>query len=299
MTGDGSASTGVPVPPPRLHLLVAREAPCILIIRRGPSRVFHLIAWNTETDEMEPGSWFRGRLYVHRCDLSFDGRWFVYFAFGPTRELYSWVAISQPPWLRAEVLWPKEDCWRGGGVFTGRNRLWLNLAPDARPRAGDKSPKELGLRLEQSLAEAGEDEGPFFRRLERDGWQRAGDWSEGREVATPKVLKPFGTWRAKSGREGSDEARAAPAGWLYYGDPGWFLQPSGQHPTLRMYYRGYYLKRGRVYEYALDGSPGLLDAAVEWAGWAMPGGSLSPGVELSSGTPSRTWIGALPRFGMI
>lgn len=56
-------------PPPRLHLLVARDAPKILIIRRGPSKVFHLIAWNTETDEFEQGSWFRGRLYEYRSDL--------------------------------------------------------------------------------------------------------------------------------------------------------------------------------------------------------------------------------------
>jgi hypothetical protein len=98
---------------------MARDAPRILIIRRGPSRVFHLVAWDTETDQFEHGSWFRGRLYPMRCDLSWDGQWLVYFAFGPTRELYSWVALSRPPWLKAEVLWPKQDCWHGGGVFVG------------------------------------------------------------------------------------------------------------------------------------------------------------------------------------
>jgi hypothetical protein len=134
-------------PPPRLHVLAARQAPRMLIIRRGPSRVFHLIAWDTETDQMEHGSWFRGRLYPLRCDLSFDGQWLVYFAFGPTRELYSWVAISRPPWLRAEVLWPQSGCWVGGGVFLGPQILWLPMAPDAQPRAGDQIPPEWGMHV--------------------------------------------------------------------------------------------------------------------------------------------------------
>jgi hypothetical protein len=214
----------------------------MLIIRRGPSRVFHLIAWDTETDRLEHGSWFRGKLYPHRCDLSFDGQWLVYFAFGPTRDLYSWVAVSRPPWLRAEALWPKEDCWRGGGVFLGPQRLWLNLAPDARPRPNERDPRDLGLQIEQWPAAEGEDEGSFFYRLERDGWKRAGDWSLVRQETTPQ-------------------------GWLCHGDPGWFLRPSSHHPTLRMFYRGYYFRRGRVYEYAIEEYPGLIDPSVEWAGW--------------------------------
>lgn len=232
--------------PPRLHVLAARHAPKMLIIRRGPSRVFHLIAWDTETDQIEHGSWFRGRLYPLRCDLSFDGQWLVYFAFGPTRELYSWVALSRPPWLRAEVLWPKEDCWRGGGVFLDPGRLWLNLAPDAQPRDDEQVPGELSMRVEQSLASAGEDEGPYYRRLARDGWRRADDDWEGRRVETKE-------------------------GWLWHGDKGWFLRPTPDHPTLRIFYRGYYFNRGRVFEYALDDFPALLDATVEWAGWDTAG----------------------------
>jgi len=32
---------------------------------------------------------------------------------GPTRDLYPWVALSRPLWLRAETLWPKQDTWHG------------------------------------------------------------------------------------------------------------------------------------------------------------------------------------------
>ncbi len=94
-------------PAPRLHLLIARAAPRILILRRGPSHVYHLVLWHTDTDTFEHGSWFHGTLYVRRCDLSFDGQWLVYFAMGPTRQYYAWVALSRPPRLRAENFYPK------------------------------------------------------------------------------------------------------------------------------------------------------------------------------------------------
>ena len=88
--------------PPRLHLLVARAAPRILILRRSPSRVYHLVLWHTDTDKLEHGSWFHGRIYAYRCDLSFDGQWLVYFALGPTRQCVGTVRFpelfpSKPP----------------------------------------------------------------------------------------------------------------------------------------------------------------------------------------------------------
>ena len=74
----------------------------ILIIRRGPTRVFHLVLWDTEHDTFDHGSWFRWAPYVRRCDVSFHGQWLVYFAMGPTRQLYSWVALSRPRDLPAQ-----------------------------------------------------------------------------------------------------------------------------------------------------------------------------------------------------
>jgi hypothetical protein len=230
----------------RLHLLLARAAPRILIIRRGPTRIYHLVLWDTERDTFEHGSWFRGALYFLRCDLSFDGQRLVYFAMGPTRDYYSWVAISRPPWLRADIFWPKGDTWHGGGVWLGPQRLWLNLPDGAQPRPGDPSPQQLGIRAEQSLAEYGEDEGPFYRRLERDGWRRLGDWP-------------------------MRQAGKTALGWLYHDDSGWLLQPSPTHPALRMFFRGYYFNRGRVYTYTLDGYPNLLDERVDWAGYDQAG----------------------------
>jgi hypothetical protein len=47
-------------PPCRLFVFHAREKPVALILRRGPARWYHLIAWRTDTDTFEHGAWFRG-----------------------------------------------------------------------------------------------------------------------------------------------------------------------------------------------------------------------------------------------
>jgi hypothetical protein len=232
-----------PTPPPRLHLLVARQAPRILIIRRGPSRVYHLILWHCDSDTFEPGSWFRGMLYMQRCDLSWDGARLVYFAMGKSAEYYSWTAVSRAPWLRAELFYPKNATWHGGGVWIGPNRLWLNMPAAAQPRDGD--PRQLGIHAHGALSEYGEDEGPFYRRLARDGWQRTDD--------------------------GRHEYERTRQGWLFSGGPAWALQPAPDLPVLRMVYRGYYFNQGRVYHYCLDGYPGLLDEQVLWAGYDYAG----------------------------
>jgi hypothetical protein len=62
-----------PADPARIHLLPAKGAACVVVIRRKPSKCFHVIRWNTRTDELEHGSWFHGKLYPKRCDVSFDG----------------------------------------------------------------------------------------------------------------------------------------------------------------------------------------------------------------------------------
>jgi hypothetical protein len=235
----GSVST---LPTIRLHLLVARAAPRILIIRRGPTRVYHLALWHTDTDTVEHGSWFRGQLYVHRCDLSWDGRWLVYFAMGPTREHYSWTAVSRPPWVKAELFYPMGDTWNGGGVWDQPGLLWLNLPAGSAAREGDPTPGELGFAVRWGRTEYGEDEGPLYRRLERDGWRRD---------------DPPGVTYDR------DNAQV----WMHSGGPQWALRPEPGLPTLRLTYRGYFQNRGRVFTYSLDEHAGLLDEEVSWAGY--------------------------------
>jgi|SoiMethySBSTD1v2_1073268.scaffolds.fasta_scaffold1210311_2 hypothetical protein len=57
----------------RIHLLAAREAATLAILQRKRSKLFHVIVVDTGTLRITVGSWFRGKLYPLRCDVSFDG----------------------------------------------------------------------------------------------------------------------------------------------------------------------------------------------------------------------------------
>lgn len=109
--------------PARLFMIFARRSPTAVIFRRGPSKWVQLIKWNTATDLFESGQWFNGRIYERRSDLSPDGSLLIYFAqkisarsMQDAEYTYAWTAISRPPFLTALALWPKGDCWHGGGL---------------------------------------------------------------------------------------------------------------------------------------------------------------------------------------
>jgi hypothetical protein len=114
---------------PRLFVIMAQRSPRAVILRRGPSRWYHLIRWNTAKDEFEYGAWFKGRIYEERCDLSPDGELFVYFALQDSRWQTSyhgaWTAVSRAPWLHALALWPEGSTWGGGGRFVADRELIL------------------------------------------------------------------------------------------------------------------------------------------------------------------------------
>jgi hypothetical protein len=127
----------------KLFVIHAREAPTAVIIRRGPSKWCHIISWSTKTNVIEHGAWVKGRIHSEKCDLSFDGKLFVYFlhkeGYTPDRLPNSWTALSRPPWLTALSLWPQGDTYYGGGRFT-RNRQ-LAMRPPARGLGDQCHPK--------------------------------------------------------------------------------------------------------------------------------------------------------------
>ena len=47
-----------------------------------------------------------------------------------TEYTYAWTAVSRPPYITALALWPKGDCWHGGGLFQDNKTLILNHKPD-------------------------------------------------------------------------------------------------------------------------------------------------------------------------
>jgi hypothetical protein len=106
-------------PPPRLFGIPATRADMVAVIRRGPSDWCHVGRWDVEKLNYEPGSWFRGRLFPQRCDLSADGRWFAYMAFKENAiELsHSYLAVSRLPWLKALAAWRLGDTYARGFHF--------------------------------------------------------------------------------------------------------------------------------------------------------------------------------------
>lgn len=122
---------GTPVPP-RLFVIMAAKAPVAVVIRRGPAAWTRLTLWQTQQDQFTPGTWFHGRIFADKCDLSPDGELFLYAAYQGSRfrTTYSdsWTAISRPPWLHALALWPMGTTYGGGGRFRGNRQVVLRGA---------------------------------------------------------------------------------------------------------------------------------------------------------------------------
>ena len=172
----------------RLYVIQARDADRAVVFRRGPSKRVLLLAWNTRYDTFEDGQWLKGRIYERRCDLSPNGELLIYFAASFKRPLFSWSAVSRPPFLTALALWPKGDAWGGGGLFETPTRLLLNHPKNQMELAdGFRVPKRIEVRPFGPHSGGGEDYPVWFKRLERDGWSQSDEgWEKPRD---PYVLR--------------------------------------------------------------------------------------------------------------
>ncbi len=166
----------------RLYALVARTARRAVVFRRGPSKRVRMLVWNLASDTLEPGQWLKGRVYERRCDLSPDGELVACFVASFRQPYYSWTTISRPPFFTALQLWPKGDCWGGGGLFdsgaqfrlnhrpgveAGRGLMEMALAPGFAPM------KRLRVAPLGEASGWGEDEPIRSLRMIRDGWASA------------------------------------------------------------------------------------------------------------------------------
>lgn len=117
----------VPIGKPKIAGFMAESADLALYLyqrRRGETFVVlhDLSAGKAGAGKLKVGARFTGRFYPSRCDLSPDGRHFVYFVMGGAQKgtrqrLYCWTAMCQPPSLTAVFLLPQDDTWGGGGTF--------------------------------------------------------------------------------------------------------------------------------------------------------------------------------------
>lgn len=157
---------------PRIHVVLACDAPVALVIRRGPSKSVATLLWDRRRDEFRLGQWLKGRIYERRTDISPDGKYAIYFAMNgkwSSESKGSWTAISRVPYLKAIAFFPKGDCWHGGGLWTGKNTYWLNdgyghtIASDTTVVLRDRNYHPSGCY-------GGECLGVYYHRLLRDGW---------------------------------------------------------------------------------------------------------------------------------
>jgi len=138
----------------RIHLLPAKVAPYVVIIRRKPSKTFHIIRWNLEQDEFEHGSWFTGHIYAHCSDVSFDGKWMVYLARGARGT--TWNGVCLLPYLKTYLEADAPDTWGGGGYWRDSQTL-LTYSWTTTKGA-------VPFRVENGRGEV------HAERMKRDGW---------------------------------------------------------------------------------------------------------------------------------
>lgn len=144
-----------------------------VVIRRGPAKAVCTLGWDRRKDTFSIGQWLRGRIYERRSDLSPDGKHMIYFAMNGrwhTKSGGAWTAVSLAPYLKAVALYTKGDRWNGGGLFTARDRYWLNGGSMLYVAHESKE-----VRLDRDFVPRGgvghECLGVYFPRLLRDGWQ--------------------------------------------------------------------------------------------------------------------------------
>ncbi len=155
----------------RIHLMAARNAPLVALIRRGPSRYFHIMRWNTQDDTIEHGSWFKGRIWPLDCDISLDGQWMIYYARG--KKAVSWNGICRLPWLKTICDGTANTHCGGGGYWKNSDTIVLNYW-EIENRNG-----ELPFSVEKEYL-AGRLDGMERKIFERDGWTRdRSGWIQG------------------------------------------------------------------------------------------------------------------------
>ena len=195
------------LPPARLQVILARDAPQAVVIRRGPTEWTRLSLWHTDTDLFEHGQWFKGHVYAERSDLSPDGRLLIYFAAKWTTYTLdpqtpydtSWIAISKPPYFTALGLWNVGTTYCQGGLFEDNRTVWLpfNEGYDqAHPR---HQPEGLKIVTGKPL---NPNTSPYFYRLERDGWRR--------EAERDPI--PVAWWVPRRGQQSIYWTKPAPGG---------------------------------------------------------------------------------------
>jgi hypothetical protein len=148
----------------RLHVLLAREGRVGLVILHGRAKSVCTLLWDRRKDTFTLGQWMRGRIDIETCDLSPDGRHFLYSAqkrkyVDAISETQRWTVVSRTPYLKAVAYYSRR--WEGGWFVN--NRIYCLLGGE--PQADDRECQEI-QRVESDPPE----HSLYAARLVRAGW---------------------------------------------------------------------------------------------------------------------------------
>ena len=194
--------------PARLHVLLALQARVGVIIRRGPADRVATILWDRSNDTFTLGQWLKGRIYHYRSDLSFDGKYMIYFAINGKYHSESrgtWTAVSKAPYLKAIAFFPGGDTYGGGGLWTHEKSYWWNNVSSHKvARDTNLVKRDDTFKPPRRFGEGDKD--VYYYRLYRDGWEwisldRSGDVFEKNVglgwVLRKSVIGGAGTWQGR------------------------------------------------------------------------------------------------------
>ncbi|HEX9995746.1 MAG TPA: hypothetical protein VGB45_01275 [Abditibacterium sp.] len=188
----------------RLHVLLARDTPFAVILRRGPSKQVCTIGWNLSDDTFQVGQWLKGRIYERNCDLSPDGEHLLYHAVKHRLKdgYLDYVVLSRTPYLKALKIW-KGTIFHGG-VFLNNDRFALYgfTAHDTVFQPSIFRVAPFGeVKNESELAQI---EGPNDTvgwRFQRDGWTGSNEFQNQRSI---EWIKECAGWELKMTVRGDD-----------------------------------------------------------------------------------------------
>lgn len=146
----------------RLHVLLAREAPIGLVIRHGTAKSACTLLWDRERDRFTLGQWMRGHIELDRCDLSPDGRHFLYSArryVNAVSEVRQWTVVSRTPYLKAVAFYPSRVS--GGWFLNDRDYCIVTRGQHAEDRESPEVHRVEAEKPEPSL---------YAARMQRAGW---------------------------------------------------------------------------------------------------------------------------------
>ena len=105
----------------KIFILVPSDSNQALILRRGPTTSVGVYSWDLTNDQVIERQWLKGRIYEYLCDISPNGKYFIYSA---NKKGTGYTVISRAPWIKAISFW-RNLGWRGGGIFTSNKKYVL------------------------------------------------------------------------------------------------------------------------------------------------------------------------------